>query len=128
MPSIVYCCLDTAARNICASLSSGVRNGRGSSTSCFWQTYRRFSEDDGTCDIDIAFVDRTRHVIGKIDAVASVDALCLNRNLPERLPFGGGHPYLQLAAGNEAIVCCGSASSRQRLLCVSMIMTAAIGG
>ena len=75
----------------------------GSSTSCFWQTYRRFSEDDGTCDIDIAFVDRTRHVIGKIDAVASVDALCLNRNLPERLPFGGGHPYLQLATGNEAI-------------------------
>ena len=75
----------------------------GSSKSCFWQVTRRFSEDDGTCDIDIAFVDRDRHIIGEVDAVASVDALCLNRNLPERLPYGGGHPYLQLANGNEAV-------------------------
>lgn len=30
-------------------------------------------------------------------AVLSVDALCLNRDLPVSLPFGGGHPELRLA-------------------------------
>ncbi|MGH6862004.1 MAG: type VI secretion system baseplate subunit TssF, partial [Phyllobacterium sp.] len=75
----------------------------GSTTSSFWQTYRRFSQEDGTCDIDIAFVDRTRRSSGRMDAVASVDALCLNRNLPEKLPFGGGHPTLELADGNDAV-------------------------
>jgi type VI secretion system protein ImpG len=79
------------------------RAQRGGTASSFWQSYRRFDEDDGTCDVDIAFVDRARRSTGRLDAVASVDALCLNRDLPEKLPFGGGHPYLQLATGNEAV-------------------------
>ena len=79
------------------------RSQRGGAGSTFWQSSRRFDEDDGTSDVDIAFVDRARYAAGRIDAVASVDALCLNRNLPEKLPFGGGHPYLQLATGNEAV-------------------------
>lgn len=29
------------------------------------------------------------------DQVLSIDTICLNRNLPERLPFGGGHPTLR---------------------------------
>ncbi len=74
----------------------------GNSTS-YWQSYRRFDEDDGTSDMDIAFVNRDRRGAGPMDAVASVDTLCLNRDLPEQLPFGGGHPYLQLASGHEAV-------------------------
>jgi type VI secretion system protein ImpG len=35
--------------------------------------------------------------------VLSVDALCLNRDLPTDLPFGGGHPYLRLVAGVAAV-------------------------
>ncbi|MGC2413993.1 MAG: type VI secretion system baseplate subunit TssF [Stellaceae bacterium] len=31
------------------------------------------------------------------DAVLSIDALCLNRDLPVALPFGGGHPELRLS-------------------------------
>ena len=37
------------------------------------------------------------------DAVLSVDALCLNRDLPTDLPFGGGHPRLRLVEGTAAV-------------------------
>ncbi|WP_137181657.1 type VI secretion system baseplate subunit TssF [Roseomonas sp. AR75] len=37
------------------------------------------------------------------DAVLSVDALCLNRDLPTELPFGGGRPALKLVEGVTAI-------------------------
>jgi type VI secretion system protein ImpG len=33
------------------------------------------------------------------DAVLSIDALCVNRDLPTDLPFGGGHPRLRLVEG-----------------------------
>lgn len=79
------------------------RSQRGGTASTFWQSYRRFDADDGTSSTDIAFVDHARQASGPMDMVASVDALCLNRDLPERLPFGGGHPNLQLASGNEAV-------------------------
>ncbi|MBP1853449.1 type VI secretion system baseplate subunit TssF [Rhizobium halophytocola] len=68
-----------------------------------WQGQRRFDDDDGTSDTNIAFVDRERGPLGPLDMVASVDTLCLNRNLPEQLPFGGGHPRLQLASGSDAV-------------------------
>jgi type VI secretion system protein ImpG len=79
------------------------RSQRDGSASLYWQALRRFDEEDGTSDTDIAFVDRSRRSAGAFDAVASVDAICLNRDLPEQLPFGGGHPYLQLVTGNEAV-------------------------
>jgi type VI secretion system protein ImpG len=37
------------------------------------------------------------------DAVLSVDALCMNRDLPTDLPFGGGHPRLHLVEGAAAV-------------------------
>lgn len=37
------------------------------------------------------------------DAVLSIDALCLNRDLPASLPFGGGHPRLRPVEGSSAI-------------------------
>jgi type VI secretion system protein ImpG len=37
------------------------------------------------------------------DAVLSVDALCLNRDLPTELPFGGGRPQMKLVEGVTAI-------------------------
>ncbi len=79
------------------------RSLRGKSGSIYWQTSRRFDADDRTGDIDIAFVDEGRHALGPRDLVASIDAVCLNRDLPTRLPFGGGHPRLQLASGHEAV-------------------------
>ncbi|QTL01699.1 type VI secretion system baseplate subunit TssF [Aquabacter sp. L1I39] len=45
------------------------------------------------------------------DLVASVNTLCLNGNLPARLPYGGGHPVLTLVegAGSVGEVACVSA-------------------
>jgi type VI secretion system protein ImpG len=37
------------------------------------------------------------------DGVLSIDALCLNRDLPTLLPFGGDHPVLRLVEGNSLI-------------------------
>ena len=37
------------------------------------------------------------------NAVLSVEALCLNRDLPARLPFGGGHPLLKLVESSSVI-------------------------
>jgi type VI secretion system protein ImpG len=37
------------------------------------------------------------------EAVLSIDALCLNRDLPTDLPFGGGHPRLRLVNGIAAV-------------------------
>ncbi|GHC69522.1 type VI secretion system baseplate subunit TssF [Limoniibacter endophyticus] len=75
----------------------------GSYSSVFWQLSRRFDPSDGTSDIDIAFIDRGRTPASALQAVASIDALCMNRDLPEKLPFGGGHPHLKLASGNESV-------------------------
>ncbi len=79
------------------------RSLKGGTPSLFWQCARRFDADDDTSDMEITFVDRARRAIGPVDKIASIDALCLNRELPEQLPFGGGHPYLQLASGSEAV-------------------------
>ncbi|NTJ44602.1 type VI secretion system baseplate subunit TssF [Agrobacterium larrymoorei] len=79
------------------------RTQRSNGSNVFWQTYRRFDEEDGSSDTDIAFVDEKRGPLGPLDVVASIDTLCINRELPSQLPFGGGHPFLQLSTGNEAI-------------------------
>jgi type VI secretion system protein ImpG len=37
------------------------------------------------------------------DTVLSIDALCLNRDLPALLPFGGGHPRLRLVEPSAVV-------------------------
>ncbi len=51
------------------------------------------------------------------EAVLSVDALCINRDLPTDLPFGGGRPRLRLVEGAAAVAalhCVTAATSTQR--------------
>jgi type VI secretion system protein ImpG len=79
------------------------RRQKGGPASHYWQISRRFDPDDGTSDIDIAFIDRMHGPLAATETVASVDTVCLNRDLPEQLPFGGGHPHLQLTAGSDAV-------------------------
>lgn len=79
------------------------RRQKGGPASAYWQISRRFDKDDGTSDIDIAFIDRMHRPLSANEAVASIDTVCLNRDLPEQLPFGGGHPLLQLASGSDAV-------------------------
>jgi type VI secretion system protein ImpG len=37
------------------------------------------------------------------DSVLSADALCFNRDLPNAIPFGGGHPEMRLVEGSTAV-------------------------
>ncbi|ACM39058.1 type VI secretion system baseplate subunit TssF [Agrobacterium vitis] len=76
---------------------------RGANSSVFWQAVRRFDEDDGSSDTQIAFVDRNRGPLEPTGLTASVDTLCLNRDLASQLPFGGGHPHLQLVKRSESV-------------------------
>ena len=76
--------------------------GRGQSDIA-WQVQRSFDPFDGTSDVTIAFVDRTQGEMAHHELVASVNTLALNRDLPERLPFGGGHPQFELIEPVAAI-------------------------
>ncbi len=67
-----------------------------------YQTSRRPSQLGGT-ETFLGLSDPAFDPNHSLDAVLSVDALCLNRDLPALLPFGGGHPVLQLVEGHTAI-------------------------
>lgn len=77
--------------------------GGGWSDAACWQLRRGFDPVDGSTDVAIAFVDRSGAAVSQLDLVASVDTLCLNRDLAEKLPYGGGHPYLELADRSSAV-------------------------
>jgi type VI secretion system protein ImpG len=67
-----------------------------------YQTVRRPSSVGGT-ETFLGVCDNDFDPNQPADAVLSVDVLCLNRDLPASLPFGGGHPVLQLVEGNAAV-------------------------
>jgi len=80
----------------------------------YWHASRRDAEVKKSTEID----DGTEMFISLVDLnftsdipdnwVLKVKTTCLNRDLPARLPFGGGQPRLQLGEGNsplEAIQC-----------------------
>ena len=61
----------------------------------FWQHKRIAGEDEASFTSRLAFVDLGLDAASPDDgAVLSVDTLCINRGLPEALPFGGGQPFL----------------------------------
>ncbi len=85
----------------------------------YWQAHRRASlGPGGGDDVFLSFVfDGSEIDLLDADAtplVASVDVLCTNRDLPNRLPFGGGQPALSLqqAAPGVAAVACLTAPTR----------------
>jgi len=54
--------------------------------------------DEGT-EVTISVVDLDFDPAGENKWTLDVETTCLNRDLPHRLPFGGGQPRLQLAKG-----------------------------
>jgi type VI secretion system protein ImpG len=70
----------------------------------FWYATRRPAEqgdrggDRGT-EVFLSLVDLGFTPFAPADWTLSVETTCLNRDLPHRLPFGGGQPKLGLAAG-----------------------------
>ncbi len=66
----------------------------------FWLAQRRRTTGASPAsDIYLSLVDLGFDPRQPAGWVLSVETTCLNRNLPERLPFGGGHPHLQLVDG-----------------------------
>ena len=76
------------------------RIGHGDSgtgpASGFYTVARRASSSLRGTDVFLQPFDPAFSADSPSDAVLSVDTLCLNRDLPAELPFGGGHPRLHL--------------------------------
>lgn len=71
----------------------------------WWTTQHRPSDTgEGGTETYLSLVDPDFEPSELADDVLSVDLLCLNRDLPERLPFGGGHPTLGTVQPSPAIV------------------------
>lgn len=74
----------------------------------FWMASRRHAprfeegEDAGT-EVYLSMVDLNFDPAMPATGVIDVETTCLNRDLPARLPFGGGQPALHLAEGGSAI-------------------------
>ena len=90
------------------------RHGRDSQQQrTFWCASRRpagYSNGkiDHGSEIFLSLVDLDFDPSAPADWTLDVDTTCLNRDLPHRLPFGGGQPRLQLAEGGaplETIAC-----------------------
>jgi len=63
----------------------------------FWHPARRtLGERDPATDVFLSLVDLDFNPSVPADTVLSLKTTCLNRDLPSRLPYGGGHPQLQL--------------------------------
>ena len=77
---------------------------RGEEHGTFWAPSRRAAghatgAEDGGSEVYLSLVDIDFSTRVPADAVLLVDTVCLNRDLPGRLPFGGGQPLLSLPAG-----------------------------
>ncbi|MGQ3674523.1 type VI secretion system baseplate subunit TssF [Xanthobacter sp. TB0139] len=66
----------------------------------FWSAARRAAgpQDPGT-EMYLSIHDPHPDRAFSQDIVFSVETLCLNRDLPSRLPYGGGHPHLTPVEG-----------------------------
>jgi type VI secretion system protein ImpG len=82
----------------------GLDHSAGDSDVAYWHASRRMAEsDDGGTEVFLSFVDDAFDAAAPVDYTVSVETLCLNRDLPARLPFGGGNPKLELVEASSAI-------------------------
>ena len=91
-----------------------VKHGGNRSAGPYWHSTRRPAADAAEAKTETTAVDRGTEAylslvdIGfnpsaPLDWTVSVRATCMNRDLPARLPFGGGHPRLQLSDGSGLV-------------------------
>jgi type VI secretion system protein ImpG len=70
----------------------------------FWHAARRRLRSDETgTELFLSLVDPAFDASAPADQVLSVETTCFNRNLPQRLPFGGGRPKLTLIDGTSEV-------------------------
>lgn len=89
-----------------------VRHGDGGGgVRRFWHATRRPAvptptfNDRGT-EMYISLVDLDLNPNLVAESALHADVTCLNRDLPESLPFGGGEPRMQLDQGGPVVVTC----------------------
>lgn len=74
----------------------------------FWHASRREAEggaavgDNGT-EVYVSLVDLNFRSSIPADWILDIETTCLNRDLPERLPFGGDQPRLQMSEGHGSV-------------------------
>jgi type VI secretion system protein ImpG len=75
----------------------------------FWHSTRRSGvERDSGSEVFLSFVDLQGAPAAADDQVASIETTCFNRDLPAKLPFGGGRPHMrfvQAVPGVAGIAC-----------------------
>jgi type VI secretion system protein ImpG len=84
----------------------------------FWSASRVDNGAGGPGEMYIGFVDLDGDPAAPADRVASIETTCTNRDLPARLPFGGGHPHMRLAreqTGVHAVHCLTAPTTPLRL-------------
>lgn len=91
---------------------------RGAERQTFWYANRRDAgpNDPGT-EVYLSLVDLDFDPRVPADWTLDVRATCLNRDLPNHLPFGGGEPRMQLSEGGtvlERVVCLTSPTPTHR--------------
>lgn len=70
----------------------------------FWHGRRQTSTGKGGGDdLYLSIVDLEDRLDLDDDDIASLDIICTNRDLPSKLPFGGGRPHLDLLAGEAGV-------------------------
>ena len=82
-----------------------VKHGNGSDgPQTFWHATRRTAgrRDPGT-EVYLSLVDLDFNPSAASEWVVTVGTSCLNRDLPSKLPYGGGHPQLQLVEGASPV-------------------------
>ena len=97
-----------------------IQHGDVPETSVYWHASRSSSPtgeeraDPGT-EVLLSLVDLEGGIPPFEDWTIDVETTCLNRDLPGRLPFGGGQPKLRLASGGVlAAVTCLTPPTRTR--------------
>ncbi len=91
-----------------------VKHGGSKSGGPYWHGTRRPAADaaepksdttavDHGTEVYLSFVDIGFNPAAPLDWTVSVRATCTNRDLPSRLPFGGGQPRLQLTEGSGLV-------------------------
>jgi type VI secretion system protein ImpG len=74
--------------------------GRDEAYAAYWLPVRRQAPDGNPgSELFLSLVDLGLNPAQPAGWVLSVETTCLNRNIPERLPFGGGRPSLRLVDG-----------------------------
>jgi type VI secretion system protein ImpG len=90
-----------------------VKHGRLDNQGPYWHASRRLAVDaipagdtpsvDRGTEVYLSLVDLGFDPAVPADWIAHVETTCMNRDLPARLPFGGGQPRLQLSGGGGAV-------------------------